>query len=67
MILAAVLVFLGVTLAVTFCLTRNGISFIAVVSTGHMGKCTGLLLLSQRHLEAEPGCSIFCSVQLGPM
>ncbi|XP_060265410.1 programmed cell death 1 ligand 1 isoform X1 [Ovis aries] len=52
-ILGALFLFLHVTLAVIFCLKRNGISFIVTVSGGVVEKCMRVLLLSQWHLPGR--------------
>ena len=49
-ILGALLLFLSVTLTIIFCLKRDGISFIVIVSIGVEEKCMRVLLLSQWHL-----------------
>ncbi|XP_029059834.1 programmed cell death 1 ligand 1 isoform X1 [Monodon monoceros] len=49
-ILGALLLFLNVTLTIIFCLKRDGISFIVIVSIGVEEKCMRVLLLSQWHL-----------------
>ena len=49
-ILGAVFLFLHVTLAVIFCLKRNGISFIVTDSGRVVEKCMRVLLLSWWHL-----------------
>ena len=53
--LGALFLFLHVTLAVVFCLKRDGISFIVTVSGGAAGKCMRELLLSQWHLLGRAG------------
>lgn len=57
MILGAILLFLVVVPAVTFCLKkRDGISFIAVVPTGHMGKRMGGCCCHSGSYRQSQGC-----------
>lgn len=56
MILGALLLFLSVTLTIIFCLKRDGISFIVVVSIGVEEKCMRVLLVTMALSGQSQGC-----------